>query len=299
MKKPVMVLALCGVLAAAWTWMAQGQPANPEDEQAIRKTVEAYAAAFEKGDLDAVTAMYAPDAEFIDPAGKTIKGRAAITALFKKEAANLKGFKIKFHVASLKVLKSEVGLEDGTSELVAPDGTSSKRRYSAVWVKSGGKWLITQARDYPGDPEAADSNSYAKLKDLEWLVGTWAADEKGASVSVNCRWILNKHFLQQEYAVKTKDGTTATVLTLIGWDPLSGRIKSWVYDSRGGYGEGQWTRQGNTWQVRAIGVLPDGRRASGVHLYKHSDDKSYTWQAADREVDGAPVADMEVKFTRK
>lgn len=300
MKKPALILSLFALFLTAWAWMtAQGQPANPEDEQAIRKTVDAYAAAFEKGDLDSVMGLYATDAEYIDPAGKSTKGRAAIAALFKKEAANLKGFKLNFHVTSLKVLKSEVALEDGTTELIGPDGSSRKERYSAVWVKTGGKWLITQARDYAGDVDAADSTSYAKLKDLEWLVGTWGAEEKGAAVTVTCRWALNKHFLQQEYAVKTKEGGSATVMTLIGWDPFSGKIKSWVFDSRGGYGEGQWTRQGNSWKVQAIGVLPDGRRASGINTYKHTDDKSYTWQASDREVEGVPVADVEVKFARK
>lgn len=300
MKKPALILSLLGLFLTAWAWVAaQGQPANPEDEQAIRKTVDTYKAAFEKGDLDAVMALYAADAEYIDPAGKSTKGRAAIAALFKKEAANLKGFKLTFHVTALKVLKSEVALEDGTSELTAPDGSSRKNRYSAVWVKTAGKWLISQARDLPGDVEAAESTSYARLKDLEWLVGTWAAEDKGAAVTVTCRWVLNKHFLNQEYAVKTKDGSTATVVTLIGWDPLSGKIKSWVFDSRGGYGEGQWTRQGNSWKVQAIGVLPDGRRASGIHLVKHSDDKSYSWQFTDREVEGVPVADVDVKFVRK
>ena len=59
-----------------------------------------------------------------------------------------------------------------------------------------------------------------------------------------------------------------TVTQRIGWDPLTKQIKSWVFDSEGGYGDGLWTRKGNQWVIKSTGVLPDGRIAHG---HQHPD----------------------------
>jgi uncharacterized protein (TIGR02246 family) len=127
---------------------------NPEDEQAIRETVEAYRVAFEKGDLDGVMLLYAPDAEYVDAAGEITRGRTAIAALFKKNLAASKGA-VKFHVSSLNVLESEVALENGITERIGPDGSSRKTRYNAVWAKTSEGWVIVQAHDLPGNATSA------------------------------------------------------------------------------------------------------------------------------------------------
>ena len=57
-----------------------------------------------------------------------------------------------------------------------------------------------------------------------------------------------------------------TVNQRIGWDPLTKQIKSWVFDSEGGYGDALWTRKGNQWVIKSTGVLPDGRTASATHV---------------------------------
>ena len=57
-----------------------------------------------------------------------------------------------------------------------------------------------------------------------------------------------------------------TVNQRIGWDPLTKQIKSWVFDSEGGYGDEFWTRKGNQWVIKSTGVLPDGRTASATHV---------------------------------
>ena len=34
---------------------------------------------------------------------------------------------------------------------------------------------------------------------------------------------------------------------MIGYDPVKGRLRSWVFDSEGGFGEGSWRQEGNKW----------------------------------------------------
>jgi uncharacterized protein (TIGR02246 family) len=292
-----------GLAAIGIVWLhARGQtdpPKPTDDEQAIRKAVENYAAALTKGDLDALLAFWAADSEFIDENGKTFKGKPAIATLLKRHIDMTRGAKVHLQITGLKILKGEVALEDGTAELTLPNGAAAKARYHAVWTKADGKWLLSQVRDLPGDPEASNSASSAALKELSWLVGDWTHDDKTHAVKLNCRWDLGKHFLRQDYTIKSaKDGHVLTVSQLIGYDPLSGQLKSWFFDSRGGYGEGSWQRDGNTWKSRQLGVLADGRTATSRASLKFLDDDAFLWHAADREIDGLPLADVEVKYTR-
>jgi uncharacterized protein (TIGR02246 family) len=280
---------------------AAAQTARPAqgDEQAVRKAAEALAAAFNKGDLDAITALWAPDADYVDEAGKSFKGRAAIGAAFKESLANLKGHQMKSRSTSIRFIKPDVAVEDGRMELTGPDGKSESSRYTAIWVKSGDHWLISSARDLPNEPETTVSDGARFMKELEWLVGSWASADSNASVSLTCRWALNKKYLVQEYTIKGKNGDDVSVVQWVGWDPMSGRLKSWFFDSNGGHGEGLWDRNGNTWNILSEGIVADGRMGSSVNSLKHVDEKTALWQSRDRQLDGHPIADAEIKLIRK
>ena len=54
---------------------------------------------------------------------------------------------------------------------------------------------------------------------------------------------------------------------VIGWDPAAGTIRSWMFDSDGGFGEGTWSKKGNRWLIKFKQVLPDGRKASATNIY--------------------------------
>ena len=86
----------------------------------------------------------------------------------------------------------------------------------------------------------------------------------------------------------------------IGWDPEAEKIRSWLFDSDGGFGEGTWTKRGESWVVEVTQTLADGSRASATQIYKPVNATSYTWEATDREVDGELLPDIEpVTIVRK
>jgi uncharacterized protein (TIGR02246 family) len=298
----VAIAALVAVLAygAVQLLVAQQAPAgNKDDEQALRKTGGEFSEAFNKGDTDAVVAFWTPDAEYIDAAGKATRGKAALTALFRKGFEAQKGSKTKFQITSLRFLKPDVVVEDGTMTVTRPQGSVEHGRYAAIWVKADGKWLLSSVRDLADAPAPGKSAAAAQLKQLEWLVGDWVDDNKDVDVQLTCRWDKNQSFLLQEFNVKLGDAEPFTVSQRIGWDPAAGQIRSWIFDSRGGFAEGLWTRDGNHWQVETTGVTPDGRTGIGRNIWKFVDDKTFIWQAKDRHVDGDPLADVEVKLVRK
>ncbi len=269
------------------------------EERAIRKTCQDYTEAFNKGDLDALVGFWTEDAEYIPETGAVQQGRAAIRRLLKKALAEHKGSKQSVKVRSLRFIKPDVALEEGTVFMTSPEGNVEPGRYSAVWVKLGGKWQISCVRDLPEGTEEEQSTAYTKLKPLAWMVGEW--EEKGSKgeVRMTCRWAPNQTFLIQEFSIKHADGTQLSARQRIGWDANSQGLRSWLFDSSGGFGGGFWTRHGNNWQIDCEGVFPDGKVSTSVHLWKYVDDNTVEWSATDREADELPLPDLNVTFVRK
>jgi uncharacterized protein (TIGR02246 family) len=296
MRKIVIVL---GIISAGMLPRAvnsdEGQTSAAHDEQAIRQTVTAYANAFDKGDLDALAAVWAPDAEYISEKGTVTKGRAAIANLFKQYMGGLKGARMAFKVTSIRPLTADVVMQDGLSTLTRADGSTDDGRFTAVWFKKDGKWLLRSVRDLPYEADDS-SGAGGALKDLKWMIGDWVGEKEGISVSV--RWAMNRSFLLQAYKMKGAEGEVE-VQQLVGFDPLTGKLKSWTFDSLGGYGEGLWTRNGNSWVIETAGVLPNGQTGTAVNAIRFVDDQHAVFEARNREVGGQPIADSEVKLARK
>lgn len=79
----------------------------------------------------------------------------------------------------------------------------------------------------------------------------------------------------------------------LGWDPLAKQIRSWVFDSEGGFAEGLWTRDGDQWIIKMRGVTKEGRVASGTNIITKLSDHRLTWQSRDRVVGGERIADTD------
>jgi uncharacterized protein (TIGR02246 family) len=296
MRRILIVLGLCSVCALPLAVQSdEGQTSAAHNEQAIRQTVTAYSEAFNKGDLDALAGVWAPDAEYISEKGAITKGRAAIANLFKQYMGGLKGARMAFKVTSIRPLTPQVIMQDGLSTLTRADGTTEDGRFAAVWFKQDGKWLLRSVRDLPSEAEDTPGAGGA-LKDLQWMIGDWAGEKDAINVSV--RWALNRAFLLQGYKMKGAQGEVE-VQQFVGFDPLTGKIKSWTFDSLGGYGEGLWTREGNSWAIDTAGVLPNGQTGTAVNTIRFVDDEHAVFEARNREVGGQPIADSEVKLVRK
>jgi uncharacterized protein (TIGR02246 family) len=292
-----MLLGGMGVLSAVPA-RAQNAARPSDDERAIRKNVEEYSESYNKGDIDAVGRHWSDDAEYINDDGKSTKGRESIVSLFKRGRVARKGYKFNVQLQSVRMLKPDVALEDGTVTLTAPDGTPEKNRFTGVLLKSDGKWLISRVQDLPNVAESEEATPYQKLKQLEWLVGQWQDEEKATDIRMTCRWAPGRSFLVQEYVIKRPNQETLEISQRIAWDPTNDQLRSWVFDSRGGFSDGAWQRKGNEWNVAVSGVLPDGHQASARQIWSFVDDKHFKWQAVDREVDSRPLTDSVVKFHR-
>jgi hypothetical protein len=179
---------------------------------------------------------------------------------------------------------------DGISEVdPPPEGPPVLGRYTAVRVKRGGKWLVSAVRE-----TAVELPShYQHLEELAWMVGRWLDEDESGSVRTSVRWGENKNFLVREFTVRLGDRPVLSGTQRIGWDPQRRQIRSWVFDSEGGRGEGLWIRDGDRWIVRATAVLADGSEGSATNIITRIDDDTFTWQSVNRVVDGQPEPDVE------
>lgn len=298
---------IAGLAARPFDSEAAGQPskevAGPAkeptaDEAAVRKAAADYVAAMTAGDPDAILAFWDADADYIAEDGTVTRGKAAVGELFKSSLPWPKGTRFTGKANSIKFLRGEIALEDGVLTATTPDGTTETNRYAVVWTKAGGRWLLSSVRDLPAEVTSVPSAGFPQLQSLQWLVGEWQDDSPDKDIKLTVRWAENKAFLLMEYAVKRAGAEPLTVSQRIGWDPHNGAVRSWVFDSDGGFGEGDWERDGRNWAVEAAGVLPDGGTGGAKHRYEVKDENTFVWRATDREVDGQSVADAEVTFVR-
>ncbi len=135
-------------------------------------------------------------------------------------------------------------------------------RFTAIYVKAGGRWLQSAVRD----EVAHDLTAHDHLKELEWLVGDWVNESQDAVVATTCKWTADGNFLVREFTMKTQGQPVLSGTQRIGWDPVRKQFKTWIFDSEGGYGEGYWTRNGNQWLVKVEGVRQDGLHATGTNI---------------------------------
>jgi hypothetical protein len=231
--------------------------------------------------------------------GDKFKGHAALEKLFKESLAAGKGKKFTFDTQSMRMIAPGVVLEDGIGKYSGGDEDEQRvaSSYSAIWIKSGDKWLISNVRDL-GDV-AATGEAPSPLKQLAWLVGDWHSSDNEAEVDMSCDYALENKFLKLKYEVKSKDGAEFTVVAMITWDPTRDEIRSWFFDSRGGFGEGEWKRDGNSWTVSTNGTVADGRHGTMTNVWKYQDENTAVWQSKNRELDGIPMPESEVRFVRK
>jgi uncharacterized protein (TIGR02246 family) len=268
-----------------------------DDEQAIRKAAASFSAAFNKGDVDALLAHWTEDGEFIHESGRTYRGQAQLRAMLTKRLPEFKGSTQSIKCGTIRFVRPDVALEEGTVTLKSRDGSTDAGNYAAVWVKQDGKWLLSQVRDLPSPEDEDKAPAFTQLKQLSWLVGDWEA--KSGDIKMTCKWAAGQTFLVQDFTAKQGDGKEYRVTQYVGYDPQVQRIRSWSFDSGGGFSGALWTREGNTWTGDSEGVYPDGKVTTSTESLKFVDDNTAALSLKNREVEEQPLADLEITFVRK
>ncbi|MCY2986272.1 MAG: SgcJ/EcaC family oxidoreductase [Planctomycetota bacterium] len=296
MKRVMLTAAMMGwCLASAVGAEADRQAA---DEATIRKAVESYVAAFNRGDAKALAAMWAPEAVYTNPVSdEQVVGRAAIEKQFVDIFTQAKGVKLETQTNSIQFISPSVAVEHGTAKVIRPDQAPEESEYTAIYVKRDAQWLLDRVTE---EEVPVVTSHYEQLKDLEWLIGRWVDEDDEATVVTECNWTKNNNFVTRSFTVQVRDQIDMAGMQIIGWDPSTKQIRSWVFDSDGGFGQGMWKKKDNRWYVQQSGVLPDGRKSSSVNIITYVDDNTCTLQSVNRTVDGEMLPNVdEVKIVKE
>jgi uncharacterized protein (TIGR02246 family) len=262
------------------------------EEKPIRDLVDAFAKAYSAPDVKALAATFTDDANVVDSAGETTRGKPAIVEMYSSSFEENPGLNIEPKVKEVRFLTPDVARVEGQTRLSTDKGDATEyTRFSSLVVKRDGKWLVAEIREYPEPVE--DVSSHDRLKELEWMVGDWVDESENVKASSNIRWADSKSFLIRTYQVEVKGEKATSGTVFIGWDPQTGQIKSWLFDSEGGHGEGLWTRTGEKdWAVKAQGVLRDGRPTSATQIHAVLNNDSVKTSSIDRIIGGQIAPDI-------
>jgi uncharacterized protein (TIGR02246 family) len=273
-------------VAVASATFAQDPTDTPPEQAAVIANDRAYEAAYAKGDANALADFFTEDAEYTAEDGRTFRGRAEIGETIRAALLERKGGNLAINMESVRALAPEVLLEKGATTVTANDGDVSESLYTAIHVKKNGTWKISQLIESP----MPATTPHDRLAELGWLVGQWEEADQAADLSVDSEylWARGGNFITRNVNVKRAGQTTLEGWQIIGWDPIEERIRSWTFDSEGGFAEGWWTGEGERWLVRETGVTPDGSRTGAENTITKLSPDRLAWESNNRTLDGAP-----------
>ncbi len=274
---------------------AGGKPSNADDQK-IRDGVVAFVEIYNAHNPEKLAALFAPDARMVFGDGTEVNGREEIQQSFEDTFAGSPKVAISVVVDSIRLLTPDVAVEEGVTNLF-PDGDTltSSGRYTVVHLKKNGRWLMQSVRVAEDDIVS----TYGQLQPLEWLVGEWIDEGRTEVVEASFRWDENKSFLLEEFQVLREGSVVLKGTQRIGWDPQAKQIRSWIFDSAGGFGEAVWTPIENDWVCQGKAVRSDGTSASATRTLTRAAQDRIIWSATDRFDDGEPLPDLAVTMVRK
>ncbi len=291
----VAVMLPLGVSTDAAETKGNTKSSDKSDEDAIRAAVDSYVSTYNRGDAKAVADHWSDSAEWVSPSGERFKGRQAIQREMEAMFTENKGVKIEVIEPKVRLISADAALEEGTVRVVRPGEPPSDSTYIAVHARKNGQWKLDSVRE----TSLPDVQPHEQLKQLEWLVGEWVDESPSEAVEHRCHWSNDGHYLLGEFVVQWEGLPALKGDLRIGWDPLTKQIKSWVFDSEGGYAEGYWTKVGEGWIVKMTGVRPDGSTATATNSYVPLRRDQYRYSSVDRIVGGQTEPDQTVTIVRK
>ncbi len=161
------VVAVVIIVAAAAAPALAAEPAGAE--MAIQKLWAEFSNAWARGDAAARASLWAEDGSLINPFGVAAHGRVELQKVFEQEDAGFaKGTTNTLSDFSFRFLTPAIAAVDATGEVKgirAADGTQMPAftiHVFSIAVKTGGKWLIKDARPYAFAPRPGPATAAAK-----------------------------------------------------------------------------------------------------------------------------------------
>jgi uncharacterized protein (TIGR02246 family) len=289
----VVVAVLVGAAAVGWTWAeddAKPVAGREADDAAIRKVSAEFARAISAGDAKTVAAFWTESGEYRADEAAPIQGRAALEKAYAEFLAKRPKVFAEAKIDGIRFLGKDTALEEGkfTVKPTGPASPAVTRHYTTLYAREGGQWKFALVKEWA--PDAAG----AELTDLAWLVGTWGTKQGDREATSTYEWAGDKKFLKVHFAVKdVKAGKELTSgVQVIGVDPATRTIRSWLFGSDGAIGEANWSWDGEQWTVDSTGSLADGGSTTARNFLRRTTADAFTWHSVLRTDNGKRLPDI-------
>lgn len=275
---------------------AQTKPDRAVQLEDVTASIRSFAAAFNTADASKLAAHFAIDGEYVDDSGTLFKGREDIEAEFAAFFKAVPGSRLAIDVEDIRFVGNTMAIEEGTVAVTrGNDESVTVSRYIVVHVKDNDGWKIASARDLDSEP----ASNHDRLKALEWLIGDWVDESDESTVETSIRWSNDGNFILSRFNIDMAGVRVMSGTQRIGWDPQKQQIRSWVFDSEGGFGTGFWTGTEAGWIVKTTFVLPDGASGSATSTYARQGADAFRLTMSQRLVAGQPLPNVSVSVVRR
>jgi uncharacterized protein (TIGR02246 family) len=238
--------------------------AETSDKKAVRAAGREYVLAARRGDAEALKRLWTEDGDYVDATGKRFKARDLISRMAPAAHSDGDAVELDLPPSSIRFITPEVAIEDGTMDLSSSNNAEKlSGRFTAVWVKRDGRWLLASLRD----AVCSSPSTNERLGQLSWLLGEWIGRSNDFVILLSSDWSNDGKFIVREFLIRGNGVDDISATQRIGWDSSAGKIRCWTFDSQGGSGEGVWRRDGDRWVVESSEVLADGRRTKTSAVY--------------------------------
>lgn len=283
-----------GILSLFWVLgaLSANENENRDETQAVVDRLQDFTRAFNRRDLNDVASFLSEDVALVFPTtGQEVVGKSATITFLRDKMQKLSGKNVLFKAGPVVFPQENTSIAEGVFQISDDKGNVQNQLARKFELeKQNGQWVIDIINEIDMD---VPPSVYDHLKELEWLVGTWKDEDENVTIQYSTEWDTNRNFLLQNFTMDVYGLDAMEGIQIIGWDPIEKKIRSWIFDSDGGHGNGFWSRRGDSWYVPIHYLLSSGKQASAVNIYKKIDSQSYSYSSVDREVGGRKLPNIE------
>lgn len=266
--------------------------AAEDAKEQITKRLQELTDSVNQNKLDVLSSFWTQDATIVNPVTKEqVKGKEEIAKYLQKRVAEIKerGLKLNFKPLKISLDKPNEASVEGIVVIDGREGLLQRNARKIGMINQGGQWYIKDMREIEIAPAPPVSS---ELEQLGWLIGNWKDSDQDVTITFSNQWDRFKNFIIQRFVMEVYGSEAIEGTQVIGWDPITESIVSWVFDSDGGYGNGKWLKKDNSWVVTIHYVLSDGSEGGATNIYSNISDKQYTYSSINRSIGNEPLDDI-------
>ncbi len=272
--------------------------AEPPESTVVDQVVsleESFTAAFNEGQVEKLVAMFLADGEWIDDEGVVHRGHQELKTLFDSYFDRFPDAQLAVEIESIRALAADLAIEEGTRFLSAGDDSQAQVRYVATLAKRNEGWRIASIREFDDSPRTKPAN---ELESIAWMIGDWVSEGGDLAVTISYRWAADRNFVLGQFLANRGGEVVMKSEQRIGWDPLSGELRSWLFDTDGGFAHGDWTFVDGGWVIKSRATAPDGLLGSATVTITRTSPDQFRMVGTDRIIGGQRADDFDVSVTR-